>query len=230
MVESAGWITERKNVLSLVFYLGALLAYGRFNGFWTTAAAADPEGTLRRRWDHYTMALLLFLGALLAKTTAFSLPAVVLLIGWWKGRRLRWRTEVLPTVPFFVLSFGMCLVTAWLEKTHVGAQGPDFALTVPERCLIAGRVPWFYIGQLLWPAKLCFIYPQWPLNAGVWRQWLYPAAAVGTLLALWLARKRIGRGPAAAAFYFAGTLFPVLGFMNAYGMCYSYVWDHWVYL
>ena len=34
MVESAGWITERKNVLSLVFYLGALLAYGRFNAFW----------------------------------------------------------------------------------------------------------------------------------------------------------------------------------------------------
>ena len=35
MVESAGWISERKNVLSLVFYLWALLAYGRFTRFWT---------------------------------------------------------------------------------------------------------------------------------------------------------------------------------------------------
>ncbi len=96
--------------------------------------------------------------------------------------------------------------------------------------MIAGRAPWFYAGHLLWPVNLCFIYPQWPLNAGSWKQWLYPAAVVGAFLALWLARKRIGRGPVAAAFFFAGTLFPVLGFMNAYGMAYSYVWDHWVYL
>ena len=229
MVESAGWITERKNVLSLVFYLGALLAYGRFNAFWradTAAPGKSPPG----RWGHYTMAWFLFLGALLSKTTAFSLPAVVLLIGWWKGGRLRWREDVLPTVPFFALSFGMCLVTAWLEKYHVMAQGPDFALTLPERCLIAGRVPWFYLGQLLWPASLCFIYPRWALHTGSWQQWLYPVTAVGALLALWLARKRIGRGPVAAVFFFVGTLLPVLGLMNTYSMRYSFVWDHWVYL
>jgi tetratricopeptide (TPR) repeat protein len=62
------------------------------------------------------------------------------------------------------------------------------------------------------------------------RQWLYPAVAVGTVLALWSARRRIGRGPAAAALFFIGTLFPVLGFMNAYFMRYSFVCDHWVYL
>ena len=33
-----------------------------------------------------------------------------------------------------------------------------------------------------------------------------------------------------ALFFYVGTLFPVLGFMNAYGMRYSFVWDHWVYL
>jgi tetratricopeptide (TPR) repeat protein len=228
MVESAGWITERKNVLSLVCYLGSLLAYGRFNAFWQGDAA--PERKAPGCWGYYTMAWFLFLGALLAKTTAFSLPAVVLLIAWWKGGRLRWRTEVLPAIPFFVLSFSLCLVTAWLEKNHVMAQGPDFSQTLPERCLIAGRVPWFYLGHLLWPAGLCFNYPRWPLNAGSWQQWLYPVTAVGALLALWLARKRIGRGPATAAFFFVGTLLPVLGFMNAYGMRYSYVWDHWVYL
>ena len=49
MVESAGWITERKNVLSLVFYLGALLAYGRFACFWQadngtpSTAATSPS-------------------------------------------------------------------------------------------------------------------------------------------------------------------------------------------
>jgi tetratricopeptide (TPR) repeat protein len=63
----------------------------------------------------------------------------------------------------------------------------------------------------------------------VW-QWLYPVTAIGTLFTLWLARGRIGRGPVTALFYFVGTLFPVLGFMNAFGMRYSFVWDHWVYL
>jgi hypothetical protein len=81
----------------------------------------------------------------------------------------------------------------------------------------------------------------WTLNlsalfqsaAGLRTIWCHPAALqqyyplTGTTF--WLARERIGRGPAAAAFFFTGTLFPVLGFMNAYGMRYSFVWDHWVY-
>ena len=54
--------------------------------------------------------------------------------------------------------------------------------------------------------------------------------AIGALFTLWLARGRIGRGPVTALFFYVGTLFPVLGFMNAYGMRYSFVWDHWVYL
>lgn len=78
--------------------------------------------------------------------------------------------------------------------------------------------------------NLSFIYPRWQLNAGSVLQWLYPIAAVGALFTLWLARRHIGRGPATAAFFFVGTLFPVLGFTNAYGMFYSFVWDHWVYL
>ena len=222
MVESAAWITERKNVLSLAFYLGALLAYGHLNQFW--------QGDTRGNWKSYAVALLLFLGALLSKTTTFSLPAVILLLVWWKRGVIRWKTDVLPTLPFFALAIGMCLLTAWLEKTHVGARGPDFAFTFLERCLIAGRVPWFYIGKLLWPAQLCLIYPRWQPNPEIGWQWLYPLSTVGAVLVLWFMRKRLGRGPVTAALFFLGTLFPVLGFMNAFGMRYSFVWDHWVYL
>ena len=225
MVESAGWISERKNVLSLVFYLWALLAYGRFTRFWT----GDNQPS-KPDWRAYSLAFVLLLGALLAKTTAFSLPAVILLICWWRHGRIRWETDVLPTLPFFALSLGLCAVTAWLEKTHVGTRGPDFALTFPERCLVAGRAFWFYIGKLVWPADLCFVYPRWRLDAGSGWQWLYPVTAAGTGLAFWLGRRRIGRSPAAAVFFFVGTLFPVLGFMNAYFMRYSFVCDHWVYL
>ena len=261
MVESAAWITERKNVLSLALYLGALLAYGRYAP-WVTSdrrpafAALPPSpgfGATSRRGKQvtgteqsapapdssrgtchpslfYGLAFFLFLCALLAKTTTFSLPATILLLGWWQRGRFRWRADVLPTLPFFALAIGFCAVTAWLEKNHVGAQGPDFALTFPQRCLIPGHAFWFYLGKLFWPASLCFVYPRWQLNPAVWWQWLYPVTAVGTLWALWLARRRIGRGPATALFFFVGTLLPVLGFLNAYGMFFSFVWDHWVYL
>jgi tetratricopeptide (TPR) repeat protein len=224
MVESVAWVTERKNVLSMIFFLGALLAYGRFNSFWKN------EINSPRRRGAYPLAFLLFLLALLAKTATLSFPAVILLIGWWKNGRLPWRRDILPTLPFFGLAIGLSLLTAWLEKNHVGAAGSDFAMTFPERCLVAGRAPWFYLGKLFWPENLCFIYPRWQPDAGSWWLWLFPIAALAALAVPWLGRKKIGRGPATAACFFIGTLFPVLGFMNAYGMRYSFVWDHWVYL
>ncbi len=234
MVESVAWITERKNVLSLAPYLGALLVYGKYAQWETSMAGRTPtSGDTRGKNEQkflYGVAFVLFLCALLAKTTAFSLPAVVLLIGWWKRGQIRWRADVMPMLPFFAAAICLSAVTGWLEKHHVGAQGAEFALTFPERCLAAGHSFWFYLGNLFWPARLCFVYPQWQPDPGSWWQWLFPVTAIAALVVLWLARGRIGRGPATAMFYFVGTLFPVLGFMNAYGMVFSLVWDHWVYL
>jgi hypothetical protein len=236
MVESVAWITDRKNVLSLTLYLAALLAYLRYAQGVTgdKCQVTRTDSILSRVTCHpslfYGLALFLFLAALRAKTTAFSLPAVILLIDWWQHGQIRWRADVLPTLRFFAMAFGLCAVTAWLEKHHVGAQGSDFDLTFPQRCLIAGHAFWFYLGKLFWPANLCFVYPRWQPNPGSGWQWLYPLTAIGALITLWLVRGRIGRGPVTALFFFVGTLFPVLGFMNAYGMRYSFVWDHWVYL
>jgi tetratricopeptide (TPR) repeat protein len=243
MVESVAWITERKNVLSLVFYLGAWLAYLRYAQEEDASGRCRPvvvpqsgkkdgNSTLDSRPSplFYGLAFVLFLCALLAKTTTFSLPAAMLLIGWWQRGQIRWRTDVLPTLPFFGMALGLCAATAWLEKYHVGAQGSDFDLTFPQRCLVAGHAFWFYPGKLFWPANLCFVYPRWQPNPGTAWQWFYPVTAIGALFTLWLARRRLGRGPVTALLFYVGTLFPVLGFMNAYGMRYSFVWDHWVYL
>jgi tetratricopeptide (TPR) repeat protein len=232
MVESTAWVTERKNVLSLFLFLGALLAYGRFSSFWPPSPedAPNPEQQVPRSSFAYASALALFLAALLAKTTAFCLPAVLLLIAWWKSGRLRWRIDILPAIPFFSLSIIVGTFTTWLERHHVGAQGVDWTLSFAERCQIAGRAFWFYLGKLVWPANLCFVYPRWHLDPGSALLWIFPLTAACLLIALWLARSRLGRGPAAAAFYFVGSLAPLLGFMNAYFMRYSFVCDHWVYL
>ncbi len=224
MVESTAWITERKNVLSMFFFLAALLAYGRFTSFWK-----EEESPARRGW-FYALALVLFVGALLSKITAFALPAVLLLLCWWKRGRIRGKEDVLPTLPFFALSIGLGLGVAWLEKHHVGAQGADWDLSWPERILVAGRVPWFYLGKLLWPFHQSLIYPQWRLEAGSVLPWLFPLGSGAVLLSAWLLRGRLGRGPVVALFFFAGTLLPVLGLINFYWMRFSFVGDHLVYL
>jgi tetratricopeptide (TPR) repeat protein len=158
------------------------------------------------------------------------MPAATLLLIWFRSGALRWREDVLPTLPFFAVALGMGAVTVWLEQTHVGAQGADYALTFAQRGLIAGRAFWFYLGKLLWPANLCFIYPRWQPDVAAFWQWLYPAAALALLFTLWQKRRLVGRGPITALLFFAGTLAPLLGFVNVYFMRYSFVCDHWTYL
>ena len=222
-VESVAWITERKNVLSAVFYFAAALAYLRFT------AMQDAGIAGRRRLQFYLGSLALFVFALLSKTVACSLPAALLLVRWWKNGRLR-RQDVLPLLPFFAIGLGLGLCTIWIERHHVGAQGPAWSFTFIERLLIAGRALWFYAGKLFWPAKLTFIYPRWDVSVGAGWQWLFPLAAVAVVATLWWARGRIGRGPLVAVLFFAGTLFPALGFVNVFPFRYSFVADHFQYL
>ncbi len=221
-VESVAWITERKNVLSGALGLGSLLAYLRFAGI------DCPEHTAQRSWPAYGLSIVLFIGALLSKTVVCSLPAVLLLILWWKRDRLR-RADLLSLVPMLILGLTLGLTTVWIEKHVVGARGEPWALSLVERFLLAGRVLWFYAGKLLWPTNLMFSYPRWQLDAHAAWQYLYPLAVIGIVEALWMARRRLGRGPLAGVLIYAGVLFPALGFISVYPMQFSFVADHFAY-
>jgi tetratricopeptide (TPR) repeat protein len=213
-VESVAWISEQKNTLSLVLYLCAALAYLRFDG--------------QRRPAGYALATGLFIVALLTKTVTASLPAALLVVFWWQRGRLDWRRDLLPLLPWFALGAGSGLVTAHFERVLIGAQGVDFDLSLVQRCLLAGRVFWFYLGKLAWPAELIFIYPRWTVDATQVWQWLFLFGALALLGALiWWRR---ARAPLATALLFGGTLFPVLGFVNVYPFVFSYVADHFQYL
>jgi tetratricopeptide (TPR) repeat protein len=228
-VESVAWVTERKNVLSLALALGSLIAYFRFAPADDAASnAKEAHSVAPGRWSWYALALFLFTGALLSKTVVATLPAVILVIVWWKRGRLQWR-DVRPLVPFFVLGIGTGLTTAWLERHHVGAMGDEWSLSPMDRVLLAGRVVWFYAGKLAWAYPLTFIYPRFTINARELWQYLFPLAAILVLVPLWLARKQIGRGPLAAVLIFVGVLFPALGFFDVYPFRYSFVADHFQY-
>ncbi len=214
-VESVAWITELKNTLSAVFYLSAALVYLRFD-----------QG---RKIPWYFLALGLFVLGLLSKTVTATLPAALLVVFWWQRGRLSWRRDVLPLLPFFVLGAAAGVVTALVERILGGAEGAAFDFTIIERCLIAGRAIWFYLGKLVWPADLIFIYPRWHVSQAVWWQYLFPVAALLLVTGLWAVRRR-WRGPLAALLFFIGTLFPGLGFCNVYPFIFSFVADHFQYL
>ena len=152
-VESVAWITELKNTLSGVLYLSAALAYLRF------------DMDRRRQW--YALALGLFALALLSKTVTATLPAALLVVFWWQRGQLRLREDVLPLLPFFAFGIIGGAVTSWVERTHIGAAGAAFDLSLIERALIAGRAIWFYLAKLVWPANLVFVYPRWNIDSSV---------------------------------------------------------------
>jgi Flp pilus assembly protein TadD len=165
------------------------------------------------------------------------MPAVILVVLWWKRDRLRWR-DVWPLLPMLAVGAAMGVMTACLEVTHVGASGSRWPFSAVDRFLIAGRAVWFYAWKLFAPYKLIFIYPKWEIDSSVWWQYLPPLGVVAAFAVLWLARRppgashagRLGKGPLAAALIFAGTLFPALGFLNVYPMRYSFAADHFQYL
>lgn len=215
-VESVAWITELKNTLSGALFAAAALAYLRFDE--------------ARRKRAYALALALFVLGLLAKTVVAVLPAALLVAFWWRRGRLEPRRDVLPLVPFFALGLAAGLVTAWVERQYViGGLAVHFGLGAKERLLLAGRAIWFYLGKLVWPAELVFLYPRWDLGRPAWWAFLFPAGALLLLVAAWALRKK-WRGPLAALLFFVLALLPALGFVDVYPFRFSYVADHFQYL
>jgi len=228
-VESVAWVTEQKNTISAFFYLLAAFYYLKFDD--------------KRDRQYYGYALLFFIIALLSKTVTATLPAALLVIFWWKRGKLSFKKDVVPLIPWFALGIAGGIFTAWVEKVYIGAQGADYQsavqLTPVTRCLLAGHVILFYLSKLLWPTNLIFIYEHWSISAGNYLDYLYTLGVIiGLVLlvryALTGGRRNsydtFSRAPLAGFLFFAGTLFPVLGFANVYPFMFSYVADHFQYL
>ena len=217
-VESVAWITERKNVLMGFFFLLTLLAWIAFT-----------DESTRRPWRFYVLAVILYALALSAKTTACTLPAALLLILWLQKKPIGKR-RLIQILPFLILGFSMGLVAVWWERYHQGTHGPLFALSSLERTLVASHAVWFYLGKLLCPSNLIFIYPKWTIAATRALDYTWLLAGVALCFAIYLARRYLGRGVEVAAVFFVATLSPVLGFIMLYTFRYTFVADHYQYL
>ena len=211
-VESVAWVIERKDVLSGLCYLTAVLVWIRFN-------------EAPRPW-RYALTLGLYVAGLLSKSVVVTLPAALLIWRWHQQGRVT-RTDLARVAPFFATGLAVTLADL---RFYAGREPLDLGYSMLERSMIAVRALWFYVSKLLWPTDLDVIYPHWDVSASNPLNWMLAVAGAALLLALWLARGRIGRAPLAALLFFAVTLSPTLGFIEYGYMQFSFVADRFQYL
>lgn len=218
-VESVAWIAERKDVLSTFFWLLTLMAYARYvtcDKWRVTSGEATPSPVTRHPALFYALALLCTAAALLSKPMAVTLPFTLLLVDLWPLNRVRISDLgfrriirlVAEKIPFFALSFALCLVT-FLAQRGGGAVSPV------EWSSRLGNVPVAYARYILktfWPSDLAIVYPyvyRWPTLAILGSVLL--VVMVSALAVIFLRRKP---WLAAGWFWFLGTLVPVIGFVQ----------------
>ncbi len=211
-LESVAWVIERKDVLSAAFYFSAFLAYLRFN---RTQSLMD-----------FFASLALFVCAMLSKSSAIALPAILALCFWWSGKLLTRKAKG-ALAGMGALALAMGIADFWFVRQHATpSSGLEFSARVP----VAGRAVWFYAGKLLWPLHLGAIYPQWETSPLPAWAWVFPASATAVFVILAAWRKRESRFLLAVVLFFLVTLLPILGIVDFGFMKFSYVADRFQYL
>ena len=214
-VETVAWITELKNVLALFFFLLTVLSYLRFS------KNSTPAGYIRT--------FVFFTCSLLSKSVAVCFVWVPILYKWWKNGKVTLR-DICAYAPFFAIGIASAINTVYVEIHGVGAKGYEFSMPLLERCVLAGRVLWFYAYKVCVPFRFVFFYPRWTIDVSEWWQWLFSVSFLGLLVFLFRSRRYIGRGAFTLLLFYAISLFPALGFINVYPMVFSFVADHFSYI
>jgi tetratricopeptide (TPR) repeat protein len=214
-VESAAWISEHKNTVSAVLFLGGALAWVRF----------DATGR-RRAW---AAALGLHLLAVLAKPSAVMLPVALLGVPLLRRRRIS-RGDLARLLPLFAVSLAGGLVAIWFQRNHAMAGMAVAPRSAAERLGGAGWAEASYLLDALLPVRLAFLAPPWPLDADT-PLFFGPLLALGALAAaLWRVRSGWGWPALLALGYHAALVSPVLGLIDIAWFAFAPVSNHLQYL
>ena len=234
-VESVAWVSERKDVLSAVFFLLTLGAYVRYAECRMQNAECGMQQSERATTHRasrftfyvlrftpapasvwYLLAVLCFALGLMSKPMLVTLPFVLLLLDYWPLHRLELNTKnsklktviplVLEKLPFFVLAVASSLVTFIVQRKG-GAVSTSLSLGARVANALVAYVR--YIGKTFWPSDLSILYP----HPGHWPAWQVAAAAALLLAICVVVIVLVRRQPFLAMgwLWFCGTLVPVIG-------------------
>ena len=217
-VESVAWAAERKNVLSMLFFMLALYAYDRY-----------ARGG--RRYLYWLVTGLFALG-LLAKAQIVTLPFVLLLWDYWPLER----TNIAPATaspaaegspaaptprslqflvwekwPLFVLAAADSVVTVMAQRAGSSVRTlQEVSMSIRLQNVFISYVR--YIGMAFWPSKLVPLYPRPVDSLPAWQ--VLGAAALLLALSALVIRYRDRRYLPVGWFWFLGTLVPMIGIIT----------------
>ncbi len=196
-VESVAWISERKDVLSTLFWLLTLWAY----------VAYARSG----RWTWYGLALLCLALGLMSKPMLVTVPCVLLLLDYWPLRRPLGLRLVFEKLPFFALVAVSSFMT-FRAQSQGGAVSALAALPLATRLANALFAYLGYIEKMVWPTGLTALYPYSRSGYG----WV-PAVSIALLTAISVFVGVMGRRHrylAVGWLWYLGTLVPVIGLVQ----------------
>ena len=200
-VESVAWIAERKNVLSMLFFLLALLAYGWY--------------TRRPSFARYYAVAALFALSLTAKPMGLTLPFVLLLWDYWPLKRFRtaaWQRLALEKMPLLLLSAASAVITVIVQRAgHTVASAAKFSVAIRVGNALTSYAA--YLRKTVWPSDLAIPYPHPGNDLPVWKPLLALSLIAAFSLLAWRTRKRqpyIAMG----WMWFLGTMVPVIGLIQ----------------
>src|SRR5881398_316545 len=210
-VESVAWVTERRDVLSGLFYLSAILVY----------LLACEGGARGRGW--YWLSVAVFVGALLSKSMVVNLPVVLLILdvyplrrlggalGWWSARARRVYVE---KIPFVLLAAAASAVALMAQLSH-RAMIPVTHLSAPGRLAVSAYGLSFYLWKTVVPLNLSPLY-ELPRTMNPWAMpFILSYGLVLAITAIALALRRRVPGLVAAWLAYIVVLVPVLGIFQS---------------
>ena len=200
-VESVAWVSARKDCLSALFGLLAIGAYVRY------AARPSPA--------RYAIVACLFATSLLAKAMFVTLPAALLLLDHWPLRRTRpWRTLVLEKLPLLGIAVAASALTFAVQRAG-GAVGGIDRYPIWQRVGNAAIAYFSYLAKTLVPTNLAVFYPH-PRTLQV-AMLIVALAALLTITALAIVRRRTAPWMLIGWLWFLGTLVPMIGLVQVGG-------------
>jgi len=210
-VESVSWAAERKNVLSTLFFLGTIGAYGWYS--------------LAPNWKRYLAVVGLFVCGLASKPMVVTLPFVLLLLDYWPLGRIRgWsEPEVLTTeqktltalvvekLPLVAISALVCAITVIAQRAGGAVRSAaQFPLGVRlENAVVAYAT---YLWKLAWPGRLAPLYPHPGISLPAWK--VLVSALVLLSISAMVVRLRSKRYLLAGWLFFLGVLVPSIGIIQ----------------
>lgn len=213
-VESVAWAAERKNTLSMLFFLLALYAYVLY--------------TRRPGFGRYMAVFGLFGLALLSKPQVITFPFLLLLWDYWPLCRIRlaftasepdeslrnrkgWQV-IIEKLPLFFLSLASALITMKAQAAGRAIKNlSEYSPLLRAETAIVSYVR--YLADAFWPAKLVALYPHPTALYPVWK--ICAAALILALItAFVMLRARKQSYLAVGWFWFLGSLIPMIGLVQ----------------